>query len=621
MRPHCYMYGKKLDDREADKPLPPHSKKMREPPPNHEFSYRWFRGPSVEPCAYEACTRRTSFSPHDWSQHALGGSGCSLQCVSTQSSLFRCTFCNSKCFVEAWKTQYTVSRDVRGARGTPLHKRSNSVDSMEDDLRSVGSAGSSDRLNNGSKSPANFSEGSAGSNNSSGAGPGTPRGYLGSYNGTGNSSNYYGAGSNGVVNLQDEEWLEVSREQLYIPGQEDIGRKLKLEAAAYSTETGELLMHRVVKTELVLARAPDPVKRSLVTSKTGAGASGGARFRIVSYNVLAEIYATQQQYPYCDLWALSWEYRFHNIMRELADASPDVVCLQEIQADHYENHLYAAMSDQGFEGVYKQKTRQSMGLAGKVDGCALFWRRSKFHLVESYSIEFNELAQRQATQVMNLNPRSEEGMNFLNRLSKDNVAQLVVLELANPQLATRTNRDPINQVCIANTHLYSNKDFPDVKLWQAWQLLQELENFAMTRGTSLPLLICGDFNSTPDTAVYDLLMRQTVHPGHPDVNVQTGDDCPNVLPDAMNITHSFQLGSAYQTVLGEEPIQTNYTTNFKGVLDYIWYSAQTLRPLSASPIPDESVLTRHGDALPSTEFSSDHIMLISDMQILNGGGR
>lgn len=313
--------------------------------------------------------------------------------------------------------------------------------------------------------------------------------------------------------------------------------------------------------------------------------------------------------------------RFQNIVREIAEASPDVICLQEVQADHYEDHFYAAMSEQGYEGVYKQKTRQSMGLAGKVDGCALFWRRSKFHLVESYSIEFNELAQRQATQVLGLNPRTEEGMSFLNRLSKDNVAQLVVLELAQPTLATRANRDPINQVCIANTHLYSNKDFPDVKLWQAWQLLQELENFVLSRGTNLPLIICGDFNSSPDSAVYDLLARQTVHPGHPDVNVATSDDIPNVLPDAMNITHSFQLGSAYQRVQGSEPVQTNYTANFKGVLDYVWYSLPNMRPLAVAPIPDESVLTRHGEALPSTEFSSDHVMLMSDLQILGGGSR
>ena len=236
-------------------------------------------------------------------------------------------------------------------------------------------------------------------------------------------------------------------------------------------------------------------------------------------------------------------------------------------------------------------------------------------LVESYSIEFNELAQRQATQVLGLNPRSEEGIAFLNRLSKDNVAQLVVLELAQPQM--RSSREQINQICIANTHLYSNKDFPDVKLWQTWQLLQELETFVLSRGTQLPLMICGDFNSTPDTAVYDLLSRQTVHPGHPDVNVNTDDSHPNILPDAMNITHSFQMGSTYQTIMGDEPKVTNFTTNFKGVLDYIWYSAPNLRPLSAAPVPDEAILTRHGEALPSTEFSSDHIMLISDMQIMS----
>ena len=314
--------------------------------------------------------------------------------------------------------------------------------------------------------------------------------------------------------------------------------------------------------------------------------------------------------------------RFQNIRREIVDAHPDVICLQEIQADHYENHLYGSLSDAGYEGVYKQKTRQSMGLAGKVDGCALFWKRSKFHLVESYSIEFNELAQRQASQVLGMNPRSEEGAGYLNRLSKDNIAQLIVLELAQPTLATRSNREPINQVCIANTHLYSNKDFPDVKLWQTWQLLQELETFVLSRGTNLPLMICGDFNSTPDTAVYDLLSRQAVHPGHPDVNINNDDgSSTNILPDPMSISHSFQLGSVYHTVMGDEPAFTNYTTNFKGVLDYMWYSAQNLRPLSAAPIPDEDVLTKHGEALPSTQFSSDHIMMISDMRIVSGGSR
>jgi CCR4-NOT transcription complex subunit 6 len=493
--------------------------------------------------------------------------------------------------VEAWKTQYTVPKQTsNGSRSaTPSRSRSGSFsDDMFDETAS--------QRSNGSKSPNFFDP------------PTTPRGYLGGYN----PPSYAANGEFG------DEWIEISRDQVYLPTEEDVGHKIKIEAAAYSLETGELLMSRVVKTDVVLGRAPQPVSRKIVTANNAnKGASNGPRFRVVTYNVLAEIYATQQQYPYTDFWALSWDYRFQNMLREILDASPDVICLQEIQADHYENHVYASFSDAGYEGVYKQKTRQSMGLVGKVDGCALFWRRSKFHLVESYSIEFNEVAQRQATNMLGLNPRSEEGIQFLNRLSKDNVAQLVVLEFINQASMGRTNQQrEINQVCVANTHLYSNKDFPDVKLWQSWQLLQELESFVVSRDTNLPLIICGDFNSTPDTAVYDLLSRQAVHPGHPDVNIATSDDIPNVLPDAMSITQSFQLGSAYQTVLGEEPWVTNYTQNFKGVLDYIWYSARNLRPLAVAPIPDEKELTKNGEALPSTEYSSDHVMLIADVQVI-----
>lgn len=595
MQPHVYMYGKKIDERDFEKQMPPHSKKMKEPPPQHEFSYRWFRGPMHESCAYEACPRRKSFSPHYWSKHALGGADTAIQCISAGSSLYKSTFCNSTCFRKAWKTQYAVLRDTRdlSRSGTPSRSRSASFGSQDDMMDETASMRSS-----GSKSPNMFL------NDNSYTNPGTPRGYVGGYSST--TPPFPGG----------DDWVEISHDQIYVPGADDVGRKFKIEAAAYSLETGELLMSRVVKTDITLARSPDPMKRALVTSKGVGGV--GHRFRVATYNVLAEIYATQQQYPYCDFWALSWDYRFQNIIREVVDAAPDVLCLQEIQADHYENHVYAAMSDAGYEGVFKQKTRQSMGLAGKVDGCGIFWRRSKFHLVESYSIEFNEVAQRHATQALGYSLRSEEGAAFVNRLSKDNVAQLVVLEFMQP---SRSSRE-MNQLCIANTHLYSNKDFPDVKLWQAWQLLQELESFIIGRGSSLPLIICGDFNSTPDTAVYDLLSRQAVHPGHPDVNVASNnEDIPNVLPDAMNITHSFQLGSAYQTVLGDEPWTTNYTANFKGVLDYIWYSAQNVIPLSVAPVPDENQLTKNGEALPSTEYSSDHIMLISDMQVISNGAR
>ena len=587
LKPHAYMYGKKLDEVREGETNNFAANRMKEPPPQHEFHYRWFRGPQQEPCAFKECIRRTSFSPHDWSKFALGGStDCALLCVSPQSSLFNSTFCNAKCFVNAWKNQYTVPRIQSG---TPSRSRTGSFTGSEDFL--YGDEASS-LHSRGSKSPTYYDQ------------PNTPDPHPFTM---GNSA-YSNGGANG-------EWVEVSNDQFYLPGENDVGHKLRLEASAYSTDTGELLMSRVIKTDVVLGRAPQPISRKLVAANNIS--SNGQRFRVASYNVLAEIYATQQQYPYTDFWALSWDYRFQNMLREILDAGADAFCFQELQFDHYENHVYAALSEAGYDGVYKHKTRQSMGLAGKVDGCAIFWRRSKFHLVESYSIEFNEVAQRYTSNMLGPNRRGDEPMQFLNRLSKDNVAQLVVLEFVHQPSLGRSSQQ--REICIANTHLYSNKDFPDVKLWQAWQLLQELESFVLSRGTSLPLVICGDFNSTPETAVYDLMSRQSVHPGHPDMNVATGDDVPNILPDAMNISHSFQLGSAYQTVLGDEPWVTNYTQNFKGVLDYIWYSMPNLRPVAVAPIPDEAELTKHGEALPSTEYSSDHVMLISEFQLAGSG--
>jgi hypothetical protein len=70
-----------------------------------------------------------------------------------------------------------------------------------------------------------------------------------------------------------------------------------------------------------------------------------------------------------------------------------------VQADHFSQSLVPTLSDLGYEGLYKQKTRESMGQYGKVDGCALFWKKSKFSLVENYSMEFNEIVKRNAGQL------------------------------------------------------------------------------------------------------------------------------------------------------------------------------------------------------------------------------
>lgn len=60
-----------------------------------------------------------------------------------------------------------------------------------------------------------------------------------------------------------------------------------------------------------------------------------------------------------------------------------------------------------------------------------------------------------------------------------------------------------SSVCVVNTHIYSNYQRGDVKLWQTLNLLREIQTFVTAR--DLALLICGDFNSEPHSAVYDFI--------------------------------------------------------------------------------------------------------------------
>lgn len=65
--------------------------------------------------------------------------------------------------------------------------------------------------------------------------------------------------------------------------------------------------------------------------------------RVLSYNALAEIYATQNVYPYCQTWALQWSYRWRRLLHEIRCLDADIVCLQEAQADHFESDVLPAM--------------------------------------------------------------------------------------------------------------------------------------------------------------------------------------------------------------------------------------------------------------------------------------
>jgi CCR4-NOT transcription complex subunit 6 len=207
-----------------------------------------------------------------------------------------------------------------------------------------------------------------------------------------------------------------------------------------------------------------------------------------------------------------------------------------------------------------------------------------------------------------------EARRYMNRLNRDNIAQIVVLE----SLSRPPNARGRPLLCIVNTHIYSNNQQADVKLWQTMNLIREVQNFVAAR--DLALMICGDFNSEPNSAVYEFIMNRHIVSEHSELN--SDDRRMQILPETSSIVHGLELGSAMSAASGYEPHFTNYTANFKGCLDYIFYTPGRLKILAISSLPDENDLKPlSGEGLPCACYPSDHMWLSCDVaMVLSGSG-
>lgn len=412
--------------------------------------------------------------------------------------------------------------------------------------------------------------------------------------------------SDGVFNARLEnptELSEVGFVRSFAPTSDDVGHVLQLVCRyVHRLSDGKIDIGPPLSVESdPVRRLPaTPMERRMMSLATGEMFPAKNRrpgtFRVLSYNILSEIYTSVASYPHCPRWGLAWTYRRLNLLREMSQYDADILCLQECQADHYEEHFLPYFSRLGYAGAFKAKTRESMGRRGKIDGCATFYRKSMFVMRESTTIEYNAVIHSR-TQV----PRT------LNRCLKGNVGLILVLDAV----------DGSGPIIVANTHLFWDPDLTDVKLFQVDAFLQDLEvQCSRLGGGDVPIIIGGDFNSEPVSSVYDLL--STGMCGNRD---DIGEDSYGVLTTC-RLTHNLHLRSSY-SLAGTEPAYTNYTSTFVGTLDYIWYTPESIVATALMEIPDERALfsqNLEGDGsiegLPNIQWSSDHLSLVVDFSML-----
>lgn len=182
-------------------------------------------------------------------------------------------------------------------------------------------------------------------------------------------------------------------------------------------------------------------------------------FSVLTYNILSDIYVYMDKYSYCPQWALKWEYRQKNLLHELIQYRADILCLQEVQSDHFDAFFKPELKKVGYSVVYKPKNNKVFTENGyTIDGCATFFRCDIFKEVEKHELEYSQSA---LSLMEKLEPSLRDHATY--RLCKDNLAVAVVLEIMSNATGTAAS---LSRLCVVNTHIYADKDFPDIKLLQ-----------------------------------------------------------------------------------------------------------------------------------------------------------
>ena len=337
------------------------------------------------------------------------------------------------------------------------------------------------------------------------------------------------------------------------------------------------------------------------------------RFSLMTYNILAQNLLEEHSslYQHCQSSALSWPQRGHRILRELLASDCDIICLQEVHCEHFDDFFKPSLKDHGYDSVFKQRT------GGKLDGCAILYKENKFSLLNVIKLDFMR-------------------KDVSSLLDRDNIAIIVELKPKN------WSQD--KNLIVANTHLLYNPKRGDVKLAQIRLLMAEIDKIAKIKKRDgvldyNPIIICGDLNSEPNSLLYNFITKglanfdglkvgdisgqkggsgrgRLVEDYHLQLLGVTSDtrfESPSKdesEAEKMLIKHNFQLKSVvskFENKFGQKLISSS--NQFDSCLvDYIFYDYKKLKVCAFQRLLTENQLPQIG-YIPNAVLGSDHLSL------------
>lgn len=299
-------------------------------------------------------------------------------------------------------------------------------------------------------------------------------------------------------------------------------------------------VERLVPTpEVRQLRSAEPA--GVRASGTPAPPSVPPDFSLMTYNLLADMLCTVEQFPEVNVDALDWAHRRPLIEKEIVFHSPDLLCVQELQGtaegkgegDH-RAELSAALSAHGYEHRYVRKVkRDGSSWPGPQIGNAIFWRSATFEYVEHEEVLIAPL---------------------LNGACDDEISRAYFCRGAQVGLVLVLRHRATGRTVVAvTTHLSCNFQEPVTQIAQIHQVLTVAAG-VVERHEGAAVVLGADLNSIPGSGCYQLLTAGTLHTAHPHMHIVHSDvrmpSFGDYGGDGDPLYHPLGLQSAYTHLLG-----------------------------------------------------------------------
>ncbi|KAL7067376.1 endonuclease/exonuclease/phosphatase family protein [Cryptosporidium serpentis] len=367
------------------------------------------------------------------------------------------------------------------------------------------------------------------------------------------------------------------------------------------------------------------------------------RIRLVSFNILADIYAQTpkaltEMYISCPQYALQSQYRRSLIIQELIDLDADILCLQEVQPSIFVQFYQPILAYYNYNGSIAERDKEKSGVA-------TFMKKDKFNIINSYCIHFN-------SRFIENYPDLVEKISimwphFFTNLFY-NISTVYQFTIAESVYGS--------MYLVINTHLFYHPNGGHVRILQIKLLMDLVKEYLEIIKQNYPgkivyTLLLGDFNSLPNSGSRRLLLDGHISCSHLDWNdaILYGNNVENNVSlskiynlesscgidvevpytcidlfnlntykkNSAKIKHTIEASNIYCKIKeNQDPCLiypfTHLVSGFSGQLDYIYLvKSEDIESniieinRYLSPVIENDL--RPYKVLPNPEYASDHI--------------